>query len=582
MDPFDEDEDGDVPKTLQEMEQDLDQILFADEEQELWAIRMLISMAELESSLSDTVQRLVDDRPQDFDSPDPFNHPLYLLSLDSFIQFVLVPHVAARIIEQDMDVPYMDAVDIKDESAEYGEMFQENEEIEATYPLRSGRCGSGVLVGIPPIGHHNSNSNTAGTGKSVLSSSYDQALDLRKLEKPLPPLPRIEKPPSSAHVLSDIDGDFEAWWIRFEVEWRNNAIIINAAGTAQERRNLCEVPDVPSRPNPSPKANIVSGSFYSFSDSNSAPPLGRRLGLDGHSGRKQEIKADIFKVLSIEVLTCGTKFDVTPRRRALRALASGSAAPEGSESAVSVRNWDKAVSDRCGEDTGAYILSSLIARQVTRTSWLNTFLLYSHISPGSNERRTMTSQLGAWPPLLGGSWFSCSPSILMGRFSITTRETAQQVCIVNEAAVSPVYQLVLIFSRNPIPAALLCEWATAKNLKSSFTKPLAGDNADGSDDEASLSEIERLADEDADMTPSPERIPPLNKRLKAGGAAVPLRVYKTLCGYSLATVATWQVATSVWVVDTRNQLNILGASETFFGKPGGEGGDADARVLGCW
>ncbi|KAJ6540773.1 hypothetical protein B0H19DRAFT_1381703 [Mycena capillaripes] len=33
-------------------------------------------------------------------------------------------------------------------------------------------------------------------------------------------------------------------------------------------------------------------------------------------------------------------------RGALRALASGSAAPEGSESAVSVRNWESAVSDR--------------------------------------------------------------------------------------------------------------------------------------------------------------------------------------------------------------------------------------------
>jgi hypothetical protein len=36
----------------------------------------------------------------------------------------------------------------------------------------------------------------------------------------------------------------------------------------------------------------------------------------------------------------------TPRRCVLRALASGSAAPEGSDSGVSVRNWDQAVSDR--------------------------------------------------------------------------------------------------------------------------------------------------------------------------------------------------------------------------------------------
>ncbi|KAJ7877805.1 hypothetical protein B0H13DRAFT_2346966 [Mycena leptocephala] len=81
------------------------------------------STADLESALPDTVPRLVTDQPQDFDSPDPFNHPLYILSMKSLIQFVLVPHVTARIIEQDMNVQYMDAVDIKDDSAEYGDMF---------------------------------------------------------------------------------------------------------------------------------------------------------------------------------------------------------------------------------------------------------------------------------------------------------------------------------------------------------------------------------------------------------------------------------------------------------------------------
>ncbi|KAJ7939647.1 hypothetical protein B0H13DRAFT_2300339 [Mycena leptocephala] len=81
------------------------------------------SMADLESALPDTVQRLVTDLPQDFDSPDPFNRPLYIISMESFIQFVLVPHGATRIIGQDMDVQYMDAVDIKDDSAEYSDMF---------------------------------------------------------------------------------------------------------------------------------------------------------------------------------------------------------------------------------------------------------------------------------------------------------------------------------------------------------------------------------------------------------------------------------------------------------------------------
>ncbi|KAJ7891029.1 hypothetical protein B0H13DRAFT_1887357 [Mycena leptocephala] len=54
------------------------------------------SMAELESALSATVQRLVDDRPQDFDSASCFNRP---------------------------KIPYNDAIDIKDDNAAYGDMF---------------------------------------------------------------------------------------------------------------------------------------------------------------------------------------------------------------------------------------------------------------------------------------------------------------------------------------------------------------------------------------------------------------------------------------------------------------------------
>ncbi|KAJ7508159.1 hypothetical protein B0H11DRAFT_2185163 [Mycena galericulata] len=74
--------------------------------------------------LSKTIERLVPDRPQDFDKPNPKIRPDVILPLESFIECVLMPHVAACLISQDMEVPYLDAVDIQDASADFGEMFQ--------------------------------------------------------------------------------------------------------------------------------------------------------------------------------------------------------------------------------------------------------------------------------------------------------------------------------------------------------------------------------------------------------------------------------------------------------------------------
>ncbi|KAF7372605.1 hypothetical protein MVEN_00123400 [Mycena venus] len=87
------------------------------------------TLLSLPKFLTNTIQLLIDERPQDFDSPHPDStrRPWYILPIDTFIRFVLVPHVAVYLISQDMGVSYTEAIDIKDDSAEYGEMFHWND-----------------------------------------------------------------------------------------------------------------------------------------------------------------------------------------------------------------------------------------------------------------------------------------------------------------------------------------------------------------------------------------------------------------------------------------------------------------------
>ncbi|KAJ7463066.1 hypothetical protein B0H11DRAFT_2285368 [Mycena galericulata] len=81
------------------------------------------SFPDLRRRLSRTIDRLIKDRPQDFDSPKPTLLPVMVLPIHHFMEFVLMPHIAARLIAEDMEVSYQQAVDIKDASGDFGEMF---------------------------------------------------------------------------------------------------------------------------------------------------------------------------------------------------------------------------------------------------------------------------------------------------------------------------------------------------------------------------------------------------------------------------------------------------------------------------
>ncbi|KAJ7119726.1 hypothetical protein C8R44DRAFT_737499 [Mycena epipterygia] len=52
-----------------------------------------------------------------------------VLGISDFIVYVLVPEVAAYLIAQEMEGSYLDAIDIKNDSNEFGEVFQGNVEL---------------------------------------------------------------------------------------------------------------------------------------------------------------------------------------------------------------------------------------------------------------------------------------------------------------------------------------------------------------------------------------------------------------------------------------------------------------------
>ncbi|KAF7328584.1 hypothetical protein MVEN_02546500 [Mycena venus] len=64
------------------------------------------TLLSLRRVLTKTIQHLIDQRPRDFDSPnpDPDVRPWHILPIESFIEIVLVPHVATCLISQDMGV----------------------------------------------------------------------------------------------------------------------------------------------------------------------------------------------------------------------------------------------------------------------------------------------------------------------------------------------------------------------------------------------------------------------------------------------------------------------------------------------
>ncbi|KAJ6545559.1 hypothetical protein B0H19DRAFT_1167975 [Mycena capillaripes] len=81
------------------------------------------SFADLRTKLSITVDRLIARQPKDFDHPRSGLRPALVLPIEHFIEFVLIPHVAVCLIAEDMEVSYENALDIKDASADFGDMF---------------------------------------------------------------------------------------------------------------------------------------------------------------------------------------------------------------------------------------------------------------------------------------------------------------------------------------------------------------------------------------------------------------------------------------------------------------------------
>ena len=76
-----------------------------------------------ERRLSRTINKMISAHPEEYDSPPETMRPAQVLSIWDFIQFILVPHVATLLIADDMDIRYGQAVDMKDRSNDFGDMF---------------------------------------------------------------------------------------------------------------------------------------------------------------------------------------------------------------------------------------------------------------------------------------------------------------------------------------------------------------------------------------------------------------------------------------------------------------------------
>lgn len=79
-----------------------------------------------ESCLAQSIHDLVNAHPQHFDSAVGKNPPKEILPLSRFIHFILSPHVATLLIAEDMKVKFDKALDIKDQSNDFGDMFNWN------------------------------------------------------------------------------------------------------------------------------------------------------------------------------------------------------------------------------------------------------------------------------------------------------------------------------------------------------------------------------------------------------------------------------------------------------------------------
>ncbi|KAJ7938674.1 hypothetical protein B0H13DRAFT_2301302 [Mycena leptocephala] len=82
--------------------------------------------AETRRRLSNTISAIISADPHAFESETRTVRPAEVLPLELFIEFVLVPHVATRLIATDMCVSLSDAGNIRADSADFGDMFHWN------------------------------------------------------------------------------------------------------------------------------------------------------------------------------------------------------------------------------------------------------------------------------------------------------------------------------------------------------------------------------------------------------------------------------------------------------------------------
>ncbi|KAJ7114260.1 hypothetical protein C8R44DRAFT_740408 [Mycena epipterygia] len=84
------------------------------------------SFADIKRQLRQTIKLALLAESGRIDSETEISPSKDILRISDFIEYVLVPEAATYLIAQDMEVSYLDAIDIKNESNEFGEVFQRN------------------------------------------------------------------------------------------------------------------------------------------------------------------------------------------------------------------------------------------------------------------------------------------------------------------------------------------------------------------------------------------------------------------------------------------------------------------------
>ncbi|KAJ7503924.1 hypothetical protein B0H11DRAFT_2222011 [Mycena galericulata] len=81
------------------------------------------SFSEIKERLIQTIDLIVTSKPRDFDADSRKFQDEQVLPIADFVKYVLVPHVANHLIAQDMFVPVIEAIDIENDSQDFGERF---------------------------------------------------------------------------------------------------------------------------------------------------------------------------------------------------------------------------------------------------------------------------------------------------------------------------------------------------------------------------------------------------------------------------------------------------------------------------